>query len=120
MELYQDVIRDQKGVALPNVLVTVRDSDGKLALLKDAGGAVTIKNPVGTDEFGLLSFQAPYGYATLEYRVGGQLLGMDVTLLGQRPAYDLVDFATNAAGAAEVVDFGEGADADADIVDFGD
>lgn len=81
MARFQEIITDDFLRPIPNVAVDVLTGDGTLADLVDNEGD-PLPNPLKTDEYGQLIFNAPDAVYTLQYRFGGALRRIDNRIVG--------------------------------------
>lgn len=86
MARYPSVIQDRFGRPLTNVEVTVLTRAGALADIF-ADDDSPLPNPIRTDEFGAIVFNAPDAVYTLEYRDGGRLTRVDEQIVGTPPEF---------------------------------
>lgn len=86
MARFQEIITDDFLRPIPNVAVDVLTAAGTLAdLLDDEGDP--LPNPLKTDEYGQLIFNAPDAVYTLQYRFGGALRRIDNRIVGDPPEF---------------------------------
>ncbi|MEW9855934.1 hypothetical protein [Novosphingobium sp. M1R2S20] len=91
------IVRDIRGVPVPDALVYVYGPEGALASLYNYLGA-PINNPLGTNDNGLVEgYSTEEGYHTLKINYGGRERYVEEVLLGRGP----LERANSAAAAAE-------------------